>query len=87
MGYGRHRKETPMQREPKSARSAEAARLVTFEAPTLWELREDVERWISETPDLQPISFSHAVRERLGGHPMGAGRISVFTGALLVRAV
>lgn len=76
-----------MQKQATSARSGEAVRLVTFEAPTLGELREDVDRWISSEADVQPISFSHAVMERMGGNPMGAGKVPVYTGTLLVKAL
>ncbi len=75
-----------MQKQPNEGGTEGAVRLVTFEASSLRELREEVDRWIEGTPDLRPISFSHAVRERRGGPPMGAGRTFAFTGTLLVRA-
>lgn len=76
-----------MQKQPTSARPDGGVRLVTFEAPTLQGLREEVDGWISGEAGFQPISFSHAVREQRGGNPMGAGRIPVFTGTLLVKAL
>lgn len=76
-----------MRKQPTSARPDGDIRLVTFEAPTLQELREEVDEWISGEAGFQPISFSHAVREQRGGNLMGAGKVSVFTGTLLVKAL